>query len=552
MKKNILYRKELLSISMALLILVLPSYLFSQNTKVKYSISVSTDRSLYVVGETVEIKITIPEFTKSNKLTRSYIYCDLLGQGGQRQTSIKLVLLKGKGKGQINIPSSAKSGYYIIRAYTREMRLDPTSFGFACIKVVNIENRDLLGNNENSLLKLDIDSINNNNKYITINNINKSINKRTKVGVELDIDTSSVDLSSLSISIVPKLTFNNTQLKVKLLSKDRIIDKLAYPETKGFSLSGTIVQKDTNLFFKRKRIFISIVGTKDVFTTISDTTGKFYVSLPLIYGEHEVYISTDTIDKNSIILIDKDYDLKTNYWLNKEFRLTNSEKKLAFKLAQNLAISRIFNNMPKADVSIIAKKPFYFNADETIVIMDYIDLPSLHMYFTELPSSVHLYNPKKYKARIWDSNEIPLLENPLIMVDYVAVNDLSRVLKLNPKLINRIEVINTYYQKGDLSFGGIINFISNNNDFGGLEFKNSSLVFNYSFLTPYIPIKPIDNVNIPDARTTLYWNPNIKIAGRKSQFYFHSSDVEGDFEVVVQGIDKKGEKFVSRKSFSVK
>ena len=56
------------------------------------------------------------------------------------------------------------------------------------------------------------------------------------------------------------------------------------------------------------------------------------------------------------------------------------------------------------------------------------------------------------------------------------------VLKINPKRIDRIEIINQYYQKGELSVGGIINFISKDNDFGGFEFKNSSLVINYMFL----------------------------------------------------------------------
>jgi len=124
----------------------------------------------------------------------------------------------------------------------------------------------------------------------------------------------------------------------------------------------------------RKRIFISIVGTKDVFTTMSDSMGKFYVSLPIIYGEHEVYISTDTIDKNAIILIDKDYDLQSNYWLNKEFRLDASEKKLALMLAQNIAVYKLFNNKNITVENIIAKKPFYGAPDETTVIMDFIDL----------------------------------------------------------------------------------------------------------------------------------------------------------------------------------
>jgi len=547
------YRKVLNRVILLVLLLVSSSRTYAQNADINYSISISTDRSFYVVGETVELKVTIPELFYPEKLTRSFIYCDMIGQDGQIQSYLKLMLKNGQGESQMIIPSSLKSGYYIIKAYTREMRSNPANYGFSTIKVVNVEDKALLGFTDNSILKLDIDSLENyENGNFVISGLNRQISKRTKVSFDIEIDTNNIRMPSLSISVVPKTTFVHNKLNAKLLTNPEINSKFVYTENKGFSISGTVIQKDTSIAMLRKRIFVSIVGTKDVFTTMSDSTGKFHVSLPIIYGEHEVYISTDTIDKNAIILIDKDYDLQSNYWLNKEFRLNASEKKLALMLAQNIAVYMIFNNDTLVRESIIAKKPFYGSPDETTVIMDFIDLPRLHMYFTELPSSVHLYKKqKKYKARIFDSNSIPLLQNPLIMVDYVAVNDLDRVLKLNPKLINRIEVVNSYYQKGDLSFGGIINFISNNGDFGGLEFKKSSLVINYSFLTAYNPIQPIKDNNSPDARTTLYWNPKPDVVGNKMSIDFYTSDVEGDFEVIIQAIDKAGKNTVFKKAFKV-
>ncbi|RLD40889.1 MAG: hypothetical protein DRI86_14460, partial [Bacteroidetes bacterium] len=385
------YRKVLNSIGLLILLLINTNIVSAQKVDISYSISISTDRSFYVVGETVELKVIIPELFYPEKLTRSFIYCDMVGQDGLIQSSIKLMLKNGQGESQIRIPSSLKSGYYIIRAYTREMRTNPANYGFSTIKVVNVKDKALLGFTDNSILKLNIDSVENNDG-IDINGLNKSLSKRTKANINIEIDTANIISQSLSISIVPKSTFRQNVLNAELINdKHIIVDDLAYPESKGFSLSGTVVQRDTSIGIMRKRIFVSIVGTKDVFTTMSDTLGKFYLSLPFIYGEHEVYISTDTIDKNAIILIDKDYDFKSNYWLNKDFRLNTSEKKMALMLAQNVAVYKLFDNNLHSKESIVVSQPFYGKADETIVIMDYIDLPRLHMYFTELPSSVHLY-----------------------------------------------------------------------------------------------------------------------------------------------------------------
>jgi hypothetical protein len=297
---------------------------------------------------------------------------------------------------------------------------------------------------------------------------------------------------------------------------------------------------------------VSIVGTKNVYTSITDSTGKFYVNLPNIYNEHEVYISTDTIDKNAKILIYKDNDLRADFWLDKEFSIIKDEKNLALSLAQGIAIKKNFNGDNNKKNHEMEFQSFYDKPNETTVIMDFIDLPNLHMYFTELPSSVRLFKKKgRYEARILDKNGIQLLLNPLIMVDYVAVNDLKSVLEINPKTINRIEVVNEYYQKGDVSFGGIINFISNNNDFGGLEFKNSSLVINYSFLSEDIKSQDINSSELIDSRATLFFSPSVNAINGNMKLSFNTSDVLGEFSVIIQGVDSDGEKFIFQKDFTV-
>jgi len=196
------YRKVLNSIGLLILLLINTNIVFAQNAEINYSISISTDRSFYVVGETVELKVTIPELFYPEKLTRSFIYCDMIGQDGQIQSYIKLMLKNGQGESQIIIPSSLKSGYYIIRAYTREMRTNPANYGFSTIKVVNVEDKALLGFTDNSILKLDIDSLENyENESIVINGLNRQISKRTRVSFDIEIDTNNISLPSLSISV---------------------------------------------------------------------------------------------------------------------------------------------------------------------------------------------------------------------------------------------------------------------------------------------------------------------------------------------------------------
>ena len=519
-------------------------------------ISISTDRAFYVVGELVHIKVYRPKVNDSYKIKRDYVYCDLISQGGDMKLSQKLMLIDGSGELQMKIPKNTKSGYYIIRAYTRQMRTEPLSYAFVEIKIVNIIESDVVGKGRLQGIKLTEDS-NIKNAETTIDGLLSNYKRRDSVSFKINVDTSIYCQESLSISVVPKLSFFNNKLKSSLLHKLVIDTNINFAEKRGFTLSGYISQSDSTKTVAGKVIYLSVRGTKQIQTTISDSVGRFYVSMPKIYNEHSVYISTDTVDKNAKIFINKDNDQYFNYLLNKEFRLSSEEKKMALLLSQNVAINESFAvklNKQKESEAIIIKPPFYYKADETVVIMDYVDMPKLGMYFTELPGRARLYKKhKKTKIKVLASNDVPLVLDPLILIDYVAVNDLDEILKINPKSINRIEVVNQYYQLGDVSFGGIISFISNNDDFGGFNFAKSAMVINYSFLNECASTENRNtSVSMPDTRTTLYWNAKPKIEDRAINVEFTTSDVAETYSVIIEGVKTNGDRFYFTKDFIVK
>ena len=539
-------------LALGLLLTILPfANLLCQNISNNSTAKIITERSFYVTGEQIGIKVLLAEF-RDNK-SQNILYVDLIQQDGEILTSTKLRIINGIIASKILIPEYAKSGYYIIRAYTREMQSNPSLYAFAELKIINIVESETIGFankytsvlNENKAVKSDA---------INVEGLLSKYTRRHKVNVSILLDSTKINIKSTSISIIPKKTYFANSLI--LASQDSIIPNVTpnFNEKRGFVLSGSLTSKDSNLNVSGKRIFSSVLGTKDINTAITDSLGKFYFIMPDIIGEHEVYVSTDTVDNNSVLLINKDMDLRSDYRLDKRFSISNKEKKLALKLSQNLAIKNQFYNHKTTDNTLNSKYAFYYKADETIVIDEYIDMPKLHMYFSELPSSVR-YNPykKRDRLRIISQGEIKLFLNPLILIDDVVVNDIEAVLKINPKRIDRIEVVNQYYQKGELSFGGIINFISKENDFGGFEFRNSSLVINYMFLNEtYKAESFIPKDNLPDSRTTLYWNPSPEIKSGKITIDFTTSDVLMDYLILVQAVDNEGNIVYFTKEFKVK
>ncbi|MDR1809285.1 MAG: TonB-dependent receptor plug domain-containing protein [Prevotella sp.] len=50
-----------------------------------------------------------------------------------------------------------------------------------------------------------------------------------------------------------------------------------------------------------------------------------------------------------------------------------------------------------------------------------------------------------------------------------------------------------------------------------------------------------------DLRTTVYWNPDVKITEGNASFMFYSADIDSDYSIVVEGITKTGKPFYAKK-----
>jgi hypothetical protein len=60
-----------------------------------------------------------------------------------------------------------------------------------------------------------------------------------------------------------------------------------------------------------------------------------------------------------------------------------------------------------------------------------------------------------------------------------------------------------------------------------------------------------DAGSIPDFRQTLYWNPELKLENDINQLSFYASDIEGNYEVIIQGVSENGKIIYARYPFNV-
>lgn len=505
---------------------------------------ISIDRGIYIAGERIKVNIGLLNEKGKDPI---YVYCDLIGQDGSHFSGLKLKMISQTIDFDFDISDNLISGYYALRVYTSSMSLHSGDYPVAVFKVVNPESTEILQTDNISTLSIQDDTLIKMEKGIDISLNKMQYAKRELVEVNLKIDSNIIDPITATFSVVPKHSFISYRVEAVKQTVPNLNESAS-----SLQLQGRLYSKKSKSPIPNQRIYFSVVNSNDIMSALTDSFGNYAVHLPDYYGNHELIISPEENNADFDIRVEKEFDLKNTIYLNKEFLLDTNEQKLALNLAQNLFVEKVFSdNKPSEKASILGQKVFYNKPDQIIRIMDYVDMPILAMYFTELSGAVHL-NKKNgiYEIRIIDNNGIQLLQKPLLMVDNVAVSDLEFILKLDPKSINRIEIVNTYYQKGDASFGGIVNFISNNLDFGGISFPESSVSINYQFLerTYALQQAEITNARQPDARNTLSF---INTLRTKNIIYFYTADFAGEYQIIVQGFNKKGERKIFYSSFKV-
>jgi len=205
---------------------------------------------------------------------------------------------------------------------------------------------------------------------------------------------------------------------------------------------------------------------------------------------------------------------------------------------------------------------FYGIPVDTILMTTFIELSSLKEIVKEIVPgvSINRENGKSTIRIIDETTNLPFDSTPLVLVDGVPINDLDKILSINPKAIERIEVLKGRYLISDIIIEGIVHFITKKGNLSAVEFDKSVFrqefealqpVYKYSY--PDYSVDTLKNSRIPDFRNTLYWNPDIITdeAG-KAVVEFYTSDETGDYTIIVEGMTSDGRTGKTEKSFNVK
>ncbi|MBR4882391.1 MAG: hypothetical protein IKU18_00795, partial [Bacteroidales bacterium] len=133
----------------------------------------------------------------------------------------------------------------------------------------------------------------------------------------------------------------------------------------------------------------------------------------------------------------------------------------------------------------------------------------------------------------------------LALVDGVPVSDHATILGLDQQLVKQIVVYPKRYLLNNFIYDGVVNFITQRGDMGGMTLPKNICVVNFEgagIPMAYYGDKTSKEGKYPNFLSTIYWNPILEIGG-KSEFNFncHLPQYQGKFKIVIEGRTDSGQ-----------
>ncbi|MCK5691547.1 MAG: hypothetical protein KAI08_01830 [Bacteroidales bacterium] len=522
-----------------------------------------SDRSMYIVGEEINFRVfnQSPQSIKMMEWSNVF-YLELISPQGYSYARAKFELDSLGVSSTIHVPENLPSGIYYLKGYTRWMRNNgPETYVYLSVEIVNPYIRTVVPVDTTSTFSK-IRMVNHPNQksegFIT-GNLPAKVETRSPVSLNLKKNESMFSVDCC-VSVIRK-GMQKAQWESLASTSQLSSERMNHlPETRGISLAGKVEFSQSGLPAPYAVVYISMMeNEREFYCNFTDSAGRFHFAFPDQYGENELFISASHHTRDPIkLFVDQDFCKEFLLLPTYPLDVDAEDFELIREMSDNVQIG--IQYYPGISLSSDTAPPDrdFFYGDPTSVIRfdDFIKLPTMEEYFSEVTPQVSIRKSNSaVRLRVLGDHPDLDIFPPLVMVDGVAIGKVESVLAVSPRLIKQIEIVEAPYIRGNITFGGIINIISRNDDLGFIDLPESGLLAHYKMFNRNSPDKqsilPLEQ-RLPDLRNTLYWNPHVELKpGENKIINFSTADTEGEYEAIIRGYDTLGNYFEETIPFKV-
>jgi len=514
-------------------------------------------------------------------------YVELIDENHRSLFKQKVMLVGGKGQGDFFIPVTFPSGNYKLIAYTHWMRnVGLSQFYQDDIVIINPYQIDQenLRNKKEETINLDVVQVNNTefeleDKSIQLQTEKNVFGKREKVSLVPRNYKGPLGHGNYSISVRLK---NNLDVKpamnatffgdkylnsAKILPKN-INDSIYLPEQRGELFYGRVLDKEDNPVVN-ETVIISIPGEDfQLKSAITDKSGSFYTYVNKPYTAATIIAQAIHKDADNMVsLIDKpEMEFETLQF--NDFTLNSKmEKAILERSVYNQVENAFYSAKPDSILTNATIDPFDGGSPEIIKLDEFTRFPTIRETLVELVPNVWVKRLDNGNYTFWVREKLEKYEiefesdPPLVLVDGVFVPDHTSILDFNARLVDRISILRDPLVLGDKKYLGMVvietiegdylnRIVDHNLAINDLEMPTSlKNYFNQSYAA-----ENVDKFkNIPDFRSQLYWNPTILIDQNSNEknYEFYTSDISGEYEIVLEGFTTYGKPITVKKTITI-
>jgi len=522
---------------------------------------ISTDRDLYVAGESVWISLYC--FDMSNKETRlselsSVAYVELRSAVSLASTA-KISIDKGRGSGKIDLSPSLPTGNYRLIAYTKQMLNEDTLRYFdKIIPVYNTLSTERVPDNV-EIKGDEVEDIEPAPFHATSGHVDVQW-KGDKIVVENKSDRAMTLHISISRIDIPAAPGNPLQdflanhrpdpAKIKFVN-------LYTPEYEGEIIRGR-VKNIKEIPSGDRSIFLSTVGSGvDIYSAVVDgSTGEFAFFTPSFYGNREMALEYPAAKEATFELFDPFIKPPIKpippLYLDKQYAPRLVQRSIEMQLNHRFGMDTLHDRIAVQDAPpICTYQPFVYVLDHYTRFPTFLDIV---IEFVSGARFRKVNNKTSLQILVESDFERGYTEqSALVMIDGIAVFDHDQLPNLDLLKVRSVSVYNRSYRVGNQTFDGIVLLHTYKGNYPDLTLGKNALIVDYEGVQ--YPVRCTGgefaiSENRPDIRSLLYWDPQVDLAlGEKKEIRVQSPYMPEKYAIVLEGTTVDGQAVYYRSEF---
>jgi hypothetical protein len=337
------------------------------------------------------------------------------------------------------------------------------------------------------------------------------------------------------------------------------------PEYRGHLVSGTVTDENKNPV-RGVPTYLSTPGKNiQLYTAISTSTGVIRFEMKDFFGSKRLIVQTNAEkDSTKTLKIHSPYSDSFASHILPAFDMPPILSKNLLTRSVAMQVQDIYygDDSLKFTLPSIDSTAFFGKADETYYLDDYTRFPVMEEVMREyIPGVIVRKRKDGFHFLVMDHVRRDLFQDdPLILLDGMPIFDVDKIMAFDPVKVKKLEVITSKYFLGPLAFPGIVSYTTYTGDLAGYQVQPSAVSINYEglqrqreFYSPLYENEKQRNSRMPDRRNLLLWVPHIVLnEDGRHQLEFYTSDLTGEYSIVVEGMNRNGFSGSAVNTFTVK